>query len=57
MASLPVQSLTQESNAAHDTTESGISLNLLLFGENLVEKAFEAAMEEVHTNTDKKVTF
>ena len=57
MASLPVQSLTQESNAAHDTTESGISVNLLLFGENLVEKAFEAAMEEVHTNTDNKVTF
>lgn len=56
MASSPGQSLTQESNVAQDT-DSGISVNLLLFGENLVEKAFEAAMEEVHTNNDNEVTF
>ena len=56
MASSPEQSLAQESDVLRNT-DSGISVNLLLFGGNLVEKAFQEAMEEVHTNTDNEVTF
>lgn len=56
MASSPGQSLVQESNISR-STEAGISVDLLLFGGNLVEKAFEAAMEEIHANSDNEVTF
>ena len=55
MASSPRQSLAQESDISPNT-EAGISVNLLLFGGNLVEKAFEAAMEEIEANNDNKVT-
>jgi len=57
MASSPEQSLAQESNVSRRTEAGGISVNLLLFGGNLVEKAFEAAMEEIHANSDNEVTF
>ena len=56
MASSPRQSLAQQSNISR-STETGISVNLLLFGGNLVEKAFEAAMEEIQANSDNEVTF
>jgi len=55
MASSPGQSPAQESNISR-STEAGISVNLLLFGGNLVEKAFEAAMEEFQVNNDSEVT-
>lgn len=55
MASSPGQSLAQESNISR-STEAGISVNLLLFGGNLVEQAFEAAMEEIQANNDNEVT-
>lgn len=57
MASSPEQSVAQESNISRRTETGGISINLLLFGGNLVEKAFEAAMEEIHANGDNEVTF
>ena len=57
MTSSPGQSLAQESNISRSTEAGGISVNLLLFGGNLVEKAFEAAMEEIHTNSDNEVAF
>ena len=55
MASSPEQSPAQESNISRNT-EAGISVNLMLFGGNLVEKAFEAAMEEIQVNNDNEVT-
>lgn len=55
MASSSGESLAQESNISR-STEAGISVNLLLFGRTLVEKAFEVAMEEIQANNDNKVT-
>lgn len=55
MASSPGQSLAPESNISR-STEAGISVNLLLFGRTLVEKALEEAMEEIQANNDNKVT-
>lgn len=57
MASSLEQSLAQESNVAQSSIDSGISVDLLLFGGNLVEKAFQAAMEEIHKVSDNEVTF
>lgn len=55
MASSSGESLAQESNISR-STEAGISVNLLLFGRTLVEKAFEVAMEEIQANNDNEVT-
>ena len=55
MASSSGESLAQESNISR-STEAGISVNLLLFGRTLVEKAFEEAMEEIQANNDNEVT-
>lgn len=55
MASSSGESLAQESNISR-STEAGISVNLLLFGRTLVEKAFEVAMGEIQANNDNKVT-
>merc|ERR1712168_1099112 len=62
MESSTGQSLTGQSNVT-GIIDSGISVNLLLLGENLVEKAFEEALEvvreynhsEVLSNTSKQL--
>lgn len=46
-----------EQSLAQSSIDSGISVDLLLFCGNLVEKAFQAAMEEIHKVSDNEVTF
>lgn len=48
--------LARQSNISRNI-DAGISVDLLLFGENLVEKAFEEAIEEVRGNSDSQVLF
>lgn len=56
MESSTGQSLTGQSNVT-GIIDSGISVNLLLFGENLVEKAFEEALEVVREYNYSEVSF
>ena len=55
MASSTAESFDQDSNIAKNT-DSGVSVNFLLFSGNLVEKAFEAAMAEVNDSRENEVT-
>lgn len=56
MASSTAESWDQDSNTAWNI-DTGISVDFLLFGGNLVEKAFEEAMDEVavHARNDNEV--
>ena len=55
MASLTTESFDQDSNTAKNT-DAGISVEVLLYGEHLVERALETAMAEVRSNSDDEVT-
>ena len=55
MASLTTESFDQDSNTAKNT-DAGISVEVLLYGEHLVERVLETAMAEVRSNSDDEVT-
>ena len=56
MASSTAESFDHDSNIARNI-DTGISVDFLLFGGSLVEKAFEEAMAEVavHASNDNEV--
>ena len=57
MARSTTESFDQDSNIAKNT-DAAISIDVLLYGEKLVERALDTAMTEiqVHSNSDDEVT-